>query len=55
MRSIENLVRAILREARIRLGTPPRIRRVLHGNEETALNPDPFDLVERDVIPRVVV
>jgi len=28
------------------------MERVLHANEETALNPGPFDLVERDVVAR---
>ena len=28
------------------------MERVLHASEETALNPGPFDLVERDVVAR---
>jgi len=31
------------------------MERLLHAKEETALNPDPFDLVERDFIARAVV
>ena len=32
-----------------------RIWRFLHANEETALNPDPFDLVKRDFVAGAVV
>jgi hypothetical protein len=31
------------------------MERVLHANDETALNPGPFDLVERDVVVPAVV
>jgi len=31
------------------------MERFLHANEETALNPDPFDLVKRDFVAGAVV
>ena len=43
------------RVARSDGGGRPDIERVLHANEETALNPDPFDPVEPEFVADAVV
>jgi hypothetical protein len=43
------------RVARSDGGGRPDMERVLHANEETALNPDPFDPVEPEFVAGAVV